>query len=210
MSVASRVTGKEWVRARHDFYATIDPRAVAALRPHIVDVGFTYAEPCAGDGDLIELLRPFGVECAWAMDIEPRRRSIAVGNAFDLSADDVAGVDCFITNPPWSRPVLHGLIVHLSRLRPTWMLFDAGWMFSGQARPYLATCTDIVAVGRLRWFPPKPKPMRATSESDADYKKRCRKARGDDATSDCAWYRFDASARQRCPRFWPKIAPESV
>ena len=37
--------------------------------------------------------------------------------------------------------------------RPTWLLFDADWAHTKQARPYLKYCDKIVSVGRVKWIP---------------------------------------------------------
>lgn len=60
--------------------------------------------------------------------------------------------DCFITNPPWTRTILHPLIDHLSNIAPTWLLFDADWMHTVQAKTYLKRCVKIVSVGRVKWI----------------------------------------------------------
>jgi hypothetical protein len=33
----------------------------------------------------------------------------------------------FVTDPPWSRPVLHEIIVNLSNQAPAWLLLDGDW-----------------------------------------------------------------------------------
>jgi len=50
---------------------------------------------------------------------------------------------------------------------PTWLLFDADWMFTGQARPFLKYCDMIVSVGRISWMENGTKGM-----------------------DNCAWYRL--------------------
>lgn len=173
MSTLSRATGTARTRHKNDFYRTIDPRAVAALAP-FVPPGTVYAEPCAGEGDLVALLEPLGLVCDWGLELEPQgpcvrnRWPIAQGNALDLCAQDLGAAQLFISNPPWRRPDLHGIILHLVRLAPCWFLFDAGWPHSQKAAALGRYCTDIVSVGRLKWF--------ADSEHDS--------------TDDCAWYRF--------------------
>jgi hypothetical protein len=171
--------GTQRARKRNDFYPTIDPRAAAALAAH-VPAGTVYAEPCAGDGDLIQLLAAHGLVCDWGLELEPtsdclaNRWPIGKGNALNLTAWDLAvmGSDAtmFITNPPWSRPLLHALIAHLAAIKPTWLLFDASWKHTQQAARLAPICTDVVSVGRLKWF------------RNSRY----------DPPDDCAWYRFDA------------------
>jgi hypothetical protein len=44
------------------------------------------------------------------------------------------------------------MIRRFAECRDTWLLFDSDWAYNMQSGPYLDRCTDIVAVGRLRWF----------------------------------------------------------
>jgi hypothetical protein len=158
-------------RVERDYYRTFDPRAAAALAPHL-SKGARFIEPCAGRGDLIRILEPWGFRCVGASDIEPDGPGIQRGDVLALRRPAVA-FEYFITNPPWDRSLLHRVIAHLCRIKPTWLLFDAGWCFSKQAAPVLPHCRKIVAVGRLRW-------IEGTS---------------DDGKEDAAWYLFDAAHR---------------
>lgn len=157
-----------FTRRPMDDYPTIDPRAVAALVPHLEGVR-TFAEPCCGEGHLIRQLESFGLKCAWHSDI-----SLGV----DARTLRFANIDAIITNPPWSRPILHELIVHFQKSAPTWLLFDADWKHTKQAAPFLPKCSHIVSVGRLKWMENSP-------------------SQGKD---NCAWYRFEAS-HTAGPRF---------
>lgn len=150
-------------RVEKDFYRTIDPRAVEALAPH-VKPDWTYAEPCNGGGDLQKWLTTVDLQCEYESDISTGK------DALTLSEDDLEACDYIITNPPWSRPILHALIDHLSSLRPTWLLFDADWAHTKQSAPFMSKCVKIVSVGRLIWIP-------GTTMSGKD---------------NCAWYLFDA------------------
>lgn len=196
MSVLSQALGDGRERRARDYYPTIDARAIPPLMEH-VRPGTLFAEPMAGANDLVQLLCDAGLVCEWAMDIEPQHRSVAKGDVLTLNKVDLALMDskasCFITNPMWDRSHLHRFIPHLAGILPTWFLFDANWMQTAAARCYGDKyCTDVVAVGRLRWFPPPPRRLRISGESEADYKKRCKKGDNDPPT-DCAWYRFDAA-----------------
>ena len=162
-------------RRERDFYPT-PMTAVSPLIPHLPE-RLTYTEPCSGQGDLIKALGTFeGVAhngrfcavCHEASDIEPGRPTHFVRDAFDIE-DVPAEVDFFITNPPWDRKILHPLIIHLSAIRPTFLLFDADWMHTKQASPYLAFCQKIVSVGRVKWIPNSP----------------------NTGKDNCAWYFFD-------------------
>ena len=76
--------------------------------------------------------------------------------------------DLIITNPPWDRRLLHPMIERFSEIRPTWLLFDADWAHTLQARPFLPLCCKIVSVGRVKW-------LEGTQHTSKD---------------NCAWYLF--------------------
>jgi hypothetical protein len=135
-------------RRERDFYPTPEA-AVLPLLPHL-DAGTRFCEPCAGDGTLVDHLTKHGHVCARARDIEPRRIDI---DRKDALTTLTGNIDCFITNPPWDRSILHPLIVHLSHQAPTWLLFDADWVHTRQAVPYLPRLCKIVSVGRVKWIP---------------------------------------------------------
>jgi hypothetical protein len=78
----------------------------------------------------------------------------------------------FITNPPWTRNLLHPLIVHLLGQHDTWFLFDADWAHTKQAEPYLPFCHKIVSAGRIKWL--------EGTEND----------KGHSPMDNCAWYLF--------------------
>lgn len=155
-------------RVEKDFYRTIDPRAVKALEPHLKGVCY-YSEPCCGYGDLIDMLTQYGYKCGHKSDISTGT------DALSLTCIDVDGCDCIITNPPWSRDILHPMINHFIDISPyVWLLFDADWAHTKQSAPYIKYCSDIVSVGRLIW-------MEGTKTSGKD---------------NCAWYRFSKDSTQ--------------
>jgi len=82
--------------------------------------------------------------------------------------------EIFITNPPWSRDVLHDIIVNLSNQAPSWLLIDSDWMHTQQSIPYLPRLRKIVSVGRVRWIPGSPY----------------------DGKDNCCWYLFDRPSNQ--------------
>lgn len=136
----------DFKRVEKDYYPTIDDRAVKALIPFLADVEY-YAEPCYGKGHLVDMMsRLTTVDCVSYSDIETGT------NALEISVDELYGADAIITNPPWSRLILHQMIMHFKDLAPTYLLFDADWMHTKQAIPYLKYCTDIISVGRLIWI----------------------------------------------------------
>ena len=80
------------------------------------------------------------------------------------------------------------MIEHFANLRPTWLLFDADWAHTLQARPYLERyCTDIVSVGRVSWE------QNGTSGKD-----------------NCAWYKFTKEKTERHVDFWARGVIPSV
>jgi hypothetical protein len=143
----------QFERRERDYY----PTPLAAVTPllHHLAPRTWFVEPCAGDGALIDHLRAAGHILTYAFDIEPQRGDIHLGDAtIELSAGHAA--NCFITNPPWDRKTLHPIILNLSARLPTWLLFDADWMHTRQAAPYLPLCRKIVSVGRVKWIPDSP------------------------------------------------------
>lgn len=155
-------------RVEKDFYRTWDKRAVQKLYPFLRK-GQTFAEPFAGDGVLTDQLTDIGLTCVLETDIDPKNERITKLDVFDLSIHDLRECDFIISNPPWTRTLLHPIIEHLSNLKPTWLLFDADWMHTKQSKELLAKyCTDIVSVGRLKW-------IEGSNVSGKD---------------NCAWYRF--------------------
>jgi hypothetical protein len=141
----------DFERRPRDFYPT-PVEAVAPLLPHLLS-GATFVEPCAGNGALIEHLQAHGLKCVNAFDVEPQREDIDKADARDIL---FCRGQYYITNPPWARGILHELIAHLSDQAPTWLLFDADWVHTRQAAPYLNRLRRIVAVGRVKWIADSP------------------------------------------------------
>lgn len=185
-----------FARIPKDLYRTLDVRAVPPLLPFLAAEGIrSYVEPCYGWGDLVGQLGRAGLTCRGRYDIEVRGRAwkdpadrlggelIALDGRL-LRPDHLNGADAIITNPPWARPVLHGLIDRFAPLATTWLLFDAGWASNASAAGLLqAYGTDYVPVPRLQWIPHTR----------------------DTATDDCGWYRFSAAKPMGAPlRAWAR------
>ena len=131
-------------RREADFYPTPFP-AVLPLIPFLRrDSVKTFVEPCAGAGDLVRHLESFGLRCVYAGDIRTGQDA--------LELDHYGACNSIITNPPWSRDVMHRLIMHFQDIAPAWLLLDADWKQTRQAAPYLPHCSDIVAIGRVKWI----------------------------------------------------------
>lgn len=137
-------------RKPRDFYKT-PVAAVEPLRPYLRNAQ-TFCEPCAGDGALVGSLLTMGLNCASAYDIDPQQTGIKKLDAKLLEKKHLSGADLIITNPPWDRKVLHPMIERFSNLCPTWLLFDADWVHTKQAVPYLPRLRKIVSIGRVKWF----------------------------------------------------------
>ena len=153
-------------RRKNDAYDT--PReAVKPLLPFL-EPKTKFIEPCAGNGELIKHLEDAGHECVAAWDLHPRRAFIA---RRDATTGRTSRKICYITNPPWTREILHPIIANLSAQATTWLLFDADWFHTRQAWPLWRRCSMIVAVGRIKWIPGS-------------------KFTGKD---NCCWYRFETA-----------------
>ncbi|HEU4682955.1 MAG TPA: hypothetical protein VFS39_00450 [Nitrospira sp.] len=164
-------------RRPHDAYATpFEP--VVALIPHLRGVR-TFAEPCAGAGDLIAHLETFGLSCVWEGDIQ--------AGVDALTKPHFGPCDAIITNPPWTREIMHPMILHFQSIAPTWLLFDADWVHTKQAAPFLDQCSHIVSVGRVKW-------IEGSAHTGKD---------------NAAWHRFHAQ-HSGGPRFFGQVLKEAA
>ena len=122
------------------------PRApVLPLVPYLGGIE-TFAEPCAGDGNLVGPLVEFGLRCAYSGDSRSGQDALA--------HDHYGAVDVIITNPPWSRNLMHRLIAHFQSIRPTWLLLDADWAH---------TAAPFCPMPRTSWPSAGSKGLRAPS-----------------------------------------------
>jgi hypothetical protein len=143
----------DFARREADFYPT--PRAaVEPLIPSLRGIR-SFAEPCSGDGALVRHLESFGLRCVYSGDIRTGQDALAL--------DHYGAADAIISN-------LHTLIVHFVRILPTWLLLESDWASTRQAVPHLASCSDIVPIGRVKW-------IEGSKHTGKD---------------NHAWYRFDA------------------
>jgi hypothetical protein len=131
----------DFERISKDVYLTIDPRSTLPLVEYLGYRAYFY-EPCYGKGNLVDLLQEFS--CVGYSDTEKDARTTRYSTH---------PAEFFITNPPWTRKILHPIIDNLRKQLPTWLLFDADWMHTQQAIPYMEYCKTIISVGRLKWIP---------------------------------------------------------
>ena len=115
--MGKRTSGK-FRRRKQDAYDT-PADAVAPVIPHIQPEA-RYLELCAGAYDLVNAL-PF--ECVAATDLVPRDERVFRMDAMSVTRADVdaTGADYIITNPPWTRELLHPMIELFASIRPTWL-----------------------------------------------------------------------------------------
>lgn len=137
-------------RKEKDFYGTVDSRAIPDKLISFIK-GKTYAEPAYGNGDLEDLLMDVAT-CRWRSDIRETVGCSKVVDAMCLSKEDIARCDYIITNPPFSKDVLLPLIDHFVSLKPTWLLLPADYMHNVYFGEYVAKCSRVISVGRLKWF----------------------------------------------------------
>lgn len=134
----------DFERRKNDAYQT-PPSAVGPLLPHLRGIK-TFAEPCAGEGRLIAELQRNGLLCTYSGDIEAGVDALTDPGILDVRCDAI------ITNPPWTRELLHPMIQRFQWIAPTWLLFDADWVHTRQAIPFIDQCSHIVSVGRVKWI----------------------------------------------------------
>jgi hypothetical protein len=147
-------------RIPQDSYQTPE-RGVLYLLPHLHGIR-TFAEPCVGEGQLKTALEKHRRICTHAADIK---------TGTDALTDpllETGRFDAIITNPPWTRDIMHDMIRRFMMIAPTWLLFDSNWAFNVESAPLIKHCSLIVPVGRLKWFP------------DSEFTGK----------ENCAWYRF--------------------
>ncbi|MEP0233437.1 hypothetical protein [Roseibium sp.] len=177
-----------FIKVPKDLYRTIDPRACPPVLPFVLSEGIRrFIEPCYGYGDLPGPFLRAGLDCVGRYDVAPRSTRVIDPvvplDGRELTAAHLNGADAIITNPPWTRDLLHALIARWVPLSVCWLLFDAAWKHTGQAVELMrAYCTDFVPCPRLIWIP-------GTTQASKD---------------DCGWYRFDrAKSPRQATKFWP-------
>ena len=139
----------EYKRHERDFYPT-PYQVVLPLLRHLKP-NTKFIEPCAGDYRLVDHLHSHNHECLLAFDIEPQHERVKYGDAITSSYNALV-----ITNPPWDRKVLHPMIENFIQYNGAWLVFDANWMHTKQAIPYMKHCQKIISVGRVAWIGNKP------------------------------------------------------
>lgn len=160
----------DFKRLDKDSYNTFDPRAYVPIKKHFDPHNFY--EPCCGEGEMTSHLVKLGWSCVGMSDIRPGMGR-ATRDAFSLNKNDINGAQWIVTNPPWSRNIMHPMIRHfVSICENVLLLMDADWAYTNQAKEYMTPyLTDIYPIGRLQWIP-------GTGMTGKD---------------NCAWYKFSKS-----------------
>jgi hypothetical protein len=138
-------------RKPRDAYFTPE-KAFLPLVPHLPVSTFTFAEPCAGDGRLVQHIEKHtkGV-CTFASDIEPQKDWIASRDVFELTSGLAKNPQLMITNPPYEKDLLLAMIPYLTNIAPTWLLLRSDFLFNKYAGQFRHTLTKVVAIGRVSW-----------------------------------------------------------
>ena len=149
---AGQVAGTELYRVRHGqaFQLRADS---ARLLPDAVRGGAA-ADPASArrahirravlrNGALVRHLESFGLRCVYAGDIATGQDALAL--------DTYGDADAIITNPPYTRPLMHALISHFARILPTWLLLETDWASTKQAAPFMpcapTSCQWVACAG---------------------------------------------------------------
>ena len=175
----------DFKKRKQDKYYTPYAPAIPLLLPHLVG-DKTFIEPCVGDGQIVKHLARHGHRCLSSSDISPEFEGAGVADATTIKTNGAR----VITNPPWTRVLLHKIIWNLSQQGETWLLFDSDWQYTVQDKiakshgvkqvpELLEYCELIVAVGRISWM-----------------------GNGVSGMDNCAWYKF--TPQKTRPIFVPK------
>lgn len=115
--------------------------------------GFTFCEPCAGDGRLVGHLEElFDAHCFLPMDVEPNADWVMEGDANILSSSDMQYCEMIVTNPPFTWSVLKPLMEKFISLAPTLLLLPADFMHNKRMAPFLKDCVWIKSIRRVKWI----------------------------------------------------------
>jgi hypothetical protein len=120
--------------------------ATLPLAPFLAGVR-TFAEPCKGDGELVAHVESHGPLCIHSGDIAE-----GVDALNDPELEQLV-VDRIITNPPYKWKLLKPLIQRFVTIAPTWLLLEDRFLFGERSGPFMRICTDVVTIGRVKWFP---------------------------------------------------------
>lgn len=177
--------GEKFERSPRDLYETVDPRALPPLLRHLKP-GTRFVEPCAGGGALVDQLVGAGMVCLEAFDIHPLRDDIVKADARSVFMPEKLNA-IYITNPPFVRSLMHEIMLHCCHQAPSWFLVEHDWCITQQASRIITKhASDIVSIGRLKWFRPEDP-----------------RNKGKDPMDNFVWLRLEPEP-YGAPRFWPQ------
>jgi hypothetical protein len=147
----------DFKRIDRDRYMTPRAAVLPLVRYLQRDGVETFADLCDGGGGigLVHHLEDFGYHCVHRGDILTGQNALEVKRC-------VGDPDIGITNPPFKYPedhdhstrLLRDLIRHFLDLGlPFRLLLPHDFSTNEYAAPFLRSCSDIVAVGRVKWIP---------------------------------------------------------
>lgn len=179
-------------RGRDYYWTPLEP--IRPLVPYLL--GQQYAEPCVGGGDLVKGINhltfrlPNKPRCGFASDLQPDTPRLAVNvptlsytqrDARSLLPADLIGIDCIVTNPPFTWDVLSVLLEVWIDLKPTWLLLPSDMANNVRFARFMGFCSDIIPVGRISWM-----------------------ENGQSGMENYSWYMFDAAWDKGYARQWPR------
>jgi hypothetical protein len=109
-----------------------------------------FVEPCAGDGRLKNVLVDKGLCCVAAIDINPRRGDIGVGDAASLIG--LAPHIPVVTNPPWARKLLEPILSNLLGQTTLWLLLPLDYLSNQWTGFAIKHVNCIIPLGRVSWL----------------------------------------------------------
>jgi len=163
--MTKRTSYKNFKRRYQDAYMThdLDPiirlGEVLKVKPFIRQ----FIDPCCGDGICTKNIENItGLHCLEMSDIgmsmdlvlnkDVRHIPFSIKDATSQAKKSNDYI-VYITNPPWTRSILHKIIDHLMFTGcDFWLLFDADWLHTIQAEKYLIYCHTIISAGRVSWM----------------------------------------------------------
>lgn len=131
-------------KRKSDKYTTWNSKAYPRLL-ELLPPGTRFAEPCAGDGDMVQHLEDAGHICTYAGDIETGQDALEWW-------DDEHVSDMIITNPPYTWAILNQLLAHFYKQRPTWCLLPLEFLANQQSAHHMHRCALVVPIPRLKWI----------------------------------------------------------
>lgn len=171
----------DFKRRKNDAYFS-PIKAMEPLLPYL-PAKSTFIEPSAGDGRMVDFFESHGHKCIDYFDIDPAREDVKEYDAFDYPVEGYAAADFVITNPAWSRQLLHPMIELWASIRPSWLLFDASWANNKSSAIYIEEyCKKIVPIGRVKWI------------EDSKYSGK----------DDVCWYLMDMDKKNKFAEFYPR------